>query len=242
MASQLKKAGSEHRDADGTEDSEIKDASVAIAKFSTAVSTITDLAVAQKTELKDVRSTLGEAATAFQDMQTFLQSNSNTSMIIRDTIIGDVLQGPKPVLEPIPEAKSLPDGFRYKPNLADPSGQALHFEQCIDQVHDLSEKQVRKIIKTLHKKYVSLPYQHRPSWRYSKSPLKFDGDFDDKDALKVWVNDWKLVNKCIDNNMKAEIMMALLTSMAESQLHDIYSQWPKQVSHAQSGSRLLTSL
>ena len=153
-------------------------------------------------------------------------------MITYDAVIGDVLPGPKPVLEPIPEAKSLPDGFRYKPDLADLSGQALHFEQCIDWVRDLSEKQVRKIIKTLHKKYVSLPYQNRPGWRFSKSPLKFDGDVDDDDALRMWVNDWKLVNKCIDNQMKAEIMMASLTSMAESQLHNIFAVAKTGVSYA----------
>ena len=66
--------------------------------------------------------------------------SANQSMILHDAIIGDVLQEPKPVLEPILKAGSLPDGFRYKPDQADLAGQALHFEQCIDQVCDLSEK------------------------------------------------------------------------------------------------------
>ena len=172
-----KKAGSEDRDeADGTEDGELKDASAAIVDLSTAVTAIADLSMAMRTEQKDVHTVLGTVAAALQDVQAFFQSNSKTFLIIHDAVIGDVLWEPKPVLEPIPEVEPLPDGFRYKPDLADPSGQALHFEQCIDRVRDLSEKQIRKIIKNFHRRYFSLPYQHRPGWRFSKSPLKFDGD------------------------------------------------------------------
>ena len=40
--------------------------------------------------------------------------------------------------------------------------------------------------------------------------------------LKKWVNNWKLVNTCISNLMKAEIMIASLTTMAKSQLHNIF--------------------
>ena len=60
---------------------------------------------------------LGSAAATLQDVQAFFQSNSNTSMIIHDAIIGDVLQEPTSVLEPVPEVESLPDGFRYKLDL-----------------------------------------------------------------------------------------------------------------------------
>ena len=137
-----KKAGSEERDADETEDGELKDASAAIADLSKAVAAITDLSTAMRTEQKDAHTPLGNAAAAFQDMQAFLQSNTNPSMIIHDAVVGDALREPRPVLEPIPEVGSLPDEFRYKPDLADPSGQALHFEQCINRVRDLSEKQV----------------------------------------------------------------------------------------------------
>ena len=112
-------------------------------------------------------------------------------MLKTDPIIGDVPQGTKPVLEPMPEVKPLPDGFRYNPDLANQSGQALHFEQCIDRIRDLSGKQVRGIIKTLRKLYVDLPYQHRPGWQPAKSALKFTGDIDDKAKVDEWVDDWK---------------------------------------------------
>ena len=150
-----KKAGSEEpperHDGDKAEEGEIKDVPAVIDLLSTAVTS-----TAMISEQKDARQVLENAAAAFQDVQVSVQS-ANQSMIISDAVIGDVLQEPKPALEPIPEAKSLPDGFRYKLDLADPAGPALHFEQCIDRVHDFSKKQVRKIIKKFHKRYVSLP-------------------------------------------------------------------------------------
>ena len=137
-------------------------------------------------------------------------------MLKTDTIIGDVLQGTKPVLEPMPEVKPLPDGFRYKPDLANQSSQALHFEQCIDQVRDLSEKQVRGIITTLRKQYVDIQYQYQPGWQPAKSSLKFTGGCDDKAELDEWIDSWTKPIKRINNEMKAEIMMGSLTSMVES--------------------------
>ena len=80
----------------------------------------------------DVRAVLGDCATAFQDMQAYLQENRSTSMLKTDPIIGDVLWGTKPILEPMPEVKPLPDGFRYNPDLTKQSDQALHFDQCMD--------------------------------------------------------------------------------------------------------------
>ena len=47
-------------------------------------------------------------------------------MIKTDPIVGEITPGTKPVLEPMPDVKPLPDGFRYKPDLANPTGQALH--------------------------------------------------------------------------------------------------------------------
>ena len=144
-------------------------------------------------------------------------------MLKTDPIIGDVIRGTKPVLEPMPEVKPLPDGFRYKPDLANPSSQALHFEQCIDRVRDLSEKQVRGIITTLCKQYVDIQYQCRPGWQSAKSPLKFTGDCNDKAGLDEWVDSWMKPIMRIDNEMKAEIMMGSLTSMVESQLHNLFA-------------------
>ena len=94
-------------------------------------------------------------------MQQFLheQEQRSSSMIKTDPIIGEVTRGTKPVLEPMPDVKPLPDGFRYKPDLANASAQALHFEQCIERVRELSEKQVRKIISNLRKQYVDVQYQ-----------------------------------------------------------------------------------
>ena len=50
---------------------------------------------------------------SMQDMQAWLQENRSTSMLKTDPIIGDVLRGTKPVVEPMPEVKPLPDGLRY---------------------------------------------------------------------------------------------------------------------------------
>ena len=68
-------------------------------------------------------------------MQAYLQEQEqrSSSMIKIDPTIGEVSRGTKPVLEPMPDVKPLPDGFRYKPDLANASAQALHFEQCIER-------------------------------------------------------------------------------------------------------------
>ena len=142
----------ERQDCGEAGEGEIKDVPAVIDLLSTVVT-------AMVSEQKDFQIVLENVATTFQDVQASMQS-ANLSMVISDAIIGDVLQEPKPVLKAIPEAKSLPDGFRYKPDLADPSSQALHLKQCINWVRDLSEKQVRK---NFHRRYISLLYQHRPS-------------------------------------------------------------------------------
>ena len=144
-------------------------------------------------------------------------------MIKTDPIVGEITPGTKPVLEPMPDVKPLPDGFRYKPDLTNPTGQALHFEQCIDRIRDHSEKQVRGIIKTLRKEYVHIQYQYRPGWRPANIARKFAGNPDDKDALDKWKDEWSKPVLRIDSDMKAEIMIGSLTSMVESQLHDIFA-------------------
>ena len=75
MATRSKKGNSEERGTDDdTEDGEFKDASAAIADLSTAVTAITEISTAMRTEATEVRTVLGTAAAALQEVQTFFQS------------------------------------------------------------------------------------------------------------------------------------------------------------------------
>ena len=142
-------------DADEADDGEIKDATATIADLSTVVVALPNIASRAEEDRLDIRGVLGDCAAAFQDMQAVIQDYRSSPTTKTDPIVGEVARGTKPVLEPMPDVKLLPDWFRYKPDLANPSGPALHFEQCIDRVRDLSEKQVRGIITPAHSR------QHR---------------------------------------------------------------------------------
>ena len=176
------------------------------------------------TRAEDDRNAVHEALTACKEsvegFQTYLEATkddkSSSSTIKTDPIVGEITPGTKPVLEPMPDVKPLPDGFRYKPDLASPTRQALHFEQCIDRIRDHSEKQVRGIIKTLRKEYAQIQYQYRPGWQPANIDQKFTGDPDNQVEIDRWIDGWSKPVLCIDSDMKAEIMIGSLTSMVKS--------------------------
>ena len=197
-----------------------EDATATIAGLSTAIVHLANIAGRAEDDRAAVQEALTAAKESFEGFQTFIQGSS---MIKTDPIVGEITPGTKPVLEPMPDVKPLPDGFRYKPDLANPTGQALHFEQCIDRIRDHSEKQVRGIIKTLRKEYVLIQYQYRPGWQPANIAQKFAGNPDNKDALNKWKDKWSKPVLRIDSDMKAEIMIGSLTGMVESQLHDIFA-------------------
>ena len=169
--------GGKGKGADDEEEAE--HATASIADISSAIVHLANLA----TRAEDDRNAVHEALTACKEsvegFQTYLEATkddkSSSSTIKTDPIVGEITPGTKPVLEPMPDVKPLPDGFRYKPDLANPTGQALHFEQCIDRIRDHSEKQVRGIIKTLRKEYVQIQYQYRPGWQPANIAQKFTG-------------------------------------------------------------------
>ena len=111
---------------------------------------------------------------------------------------------PSPYLNPYPKSSPLPDGFRYKPDLAitNPAKHSTSISAWTEFVISLRSRFAGSSIKTLRKQHVDIPYQHRPGWQPAKSALKFTGDIDDKAEINKWVGDWKKAIRRIDNNMK----------------------------------------
>ena len=167
--------GAGGKGADDDDEEPAADATATIAGLSTAIVHLANIAGRAEDDRGAVQEALTACKESFEGFQTFIQDHSGSSMIKTDPIVGEITPGTKPVLEPMPDVKPLPDGFRYKPDLANPTGQALHFEQCIDRIRDHSEKQVRGIIKTLRKEYVLIQYQYRPGWRPANIARKFAG-------------------------------------------------------------------
>ena len=217
--------GGKGKGADDEEEAE--HATATIADLSSAIVHLANMATRAEDDKIAVHEALTACKESFEGFQTYLEATkddkSSSSTIKTDPIVGEITPGTKPVLEPMPDVKPLPDGFRYKPDLASPTGQALHFEQCIDRIRDHSEKQVRGIIKTLRKEYVQIQYQYRPGWQPASIPRKFTGDPEDKVDIDKWKDEWLKPVLRIDSDMKAEIMIGSLTSMVESQLHDIFA-------------------
>ena len=121
MATRSKKGSSDERGTDKADDGKIKDASATIVELSTAVVALSNIASRAEEDRLDIQGALGECATAFQDMQAYMKENRSSSTTKTDPIVGEVVRGTKPVLEPMPDVKPLHDGFRYKPDLANPS-------------------------------------------------------------------------------------------------------------------------